>query len=141
MILRQASGADVIFDEEKSLSLEGDSGPYLQYATVRAKAILITAKEKGIEVGNSTDVPLEPYAIARIITRFPEVVARAAEELAPHSIAQYLTQLAGAWNSFYASERIFGGEHESYKLELAQAFVQTMENGLNLLAIPIPERM
>jgi arginyl-tRNA synthetase len=63
------------------------------------------------------------------------------QENAPHKVAQYLTQLAGAWNSFYAAERILGGEHEGYKLALAEAFATTMENGLRILAIPTPERM
>jgi arginyl-tRNA synthetase len=56
-------------------------------------------------------------------------------------VAQYLTQLASEWNSFYANERIRGGEYEGYKLTVAKAFVTTMENGLGLLGIPVPEKM
>jgi len=136
-ILRQALGSNIIFDPEKSLSLEGDSGPYLQYAMVRAKSILATAGNDG----DAKDAPAEPYLIERLITRFPEVAARAERERAPHHVAQYLTQLAGEWNSFYAANRILGGEHEAYKLLVARAFVTTMENGLWLLAIPTPAKM
>ncbi|HYF28863.1 MAG TPA: arginine--tRNA ligase [Candidatus Paceibacterota bacterium] len=136
MILRAAPGSNIVFDPEKSLSLEGDSGPYLQYALVRASSVLASAGEK--EVG---DAPDAPYSIERLITRFPEVVRRASEECAPQQVAQYLTQLAGEWNSFYAQERIIGGEYEGYKLRLARAFVRTMKNGLTLLGIPTPERM
>jgi arginyl-tRNA synthetase len=81
------------------------------------------------------------YDIARLITRYPQVVARAQAFNAPHTVAQYLTQLAGEWNSFYAKERILGGEHEGYKLALARAFVTTMHNSLTLLGIPVPEKM
>jgi arginyl-tRNA synthetase len=56
-------------------------------------------------------------------------------------VAQYLTVLAGEWNSFYAQERIIGGEYEAYKLLVAQAFATTMTNGLHLLGIPTPEKM
>lgn len=136
-ILRQATGSDIIFDYEKSISLEGDSGPYLQYALVRAKSILAQAGGDG----EAKDAPAEPYLIERLITRFPEVAARAERERAPHHVAQYLTQLAAEWNSFYAAHRIIGGEHEAYKLLIARAFVTTMENGLWLLAIPAPEKM
>ncbi len=138
MILRQSPGADIIFDSEKSLSLEGDSGPYLQYATVRAKSILAQAegKERGFNGGIGI-----PYQIERLIMHFPEVVARASEGLAPQLLTAYLTELAGAWNSFYAAERILGDEHESYKLAVAEAFVTTMTNGLTLLSIPVPEKM
>ena len=135
MILRQATGGDIVFDPEKSLSLDGDSGPYLQYALVRARKILTYEGEGGSEV------PVAPYAIERLIIRFPEVTAKARREMAPHHITQYLTQLASEWNSFYAKERIIGGDYEAYKLSLAQAFVTTMKNGLWLLGIRSPERM
>ncbi|HEY0010945.1 MAG TPA: arginine--tRNA ligase [Candidatus Paceibacterota bacterium] len=137
MILRSAPGGNIIFDPEKSLSLEGDSGPYLQYATVRAVSIIASADA----LGTAPEAPDEVYDIARLITRFPDVVLKAQALEAPHVIAQYLTQLAGEWNSFYAQERILGGEHEAYKLALARAFVTTMQNGLALLGIPAPERM
>lgn len=135
-ILKQSAGSDIIFDFDQSLSLEGDSGPYLQYACVRAQSIITTAGDK--KVGES---PEKPFDIERLITRFPEVAARAERERAPHHVAQYLTQLASEWNSFYAKERIIDGEHEAYKLRLAKAFVATMRNGLTLLGIPVPERM
>ena len=137
MILRQAPGTDIIFDGEKSLSLEGDSGPYLQYALARAKSVI----EKSEQTGRAMEHPAEPYAIERHILHFPEVVARAAREYAPHLLTTYLTELAGAWNSFYAQERIVEGEFEAYKVNVARAFVQTMTNGLALLGIPTPERM
>jgi len=135
-ILRQSAGSDIIFDFEKSLSLEGDSGPYLQYAYVRAKKILSYADGTG---GN--EEPDAPYALERLIIHFPEVVARASCEHAPHHVAQYLTELAARWNSFYASEQVLGSPEEEYKKRLTKAFAQTMENGLTLLGIPVPEKM
>jgi arginyl-tRNA synthetase len=135
MVLRQAPGSDIIFDEEKSLSLEGDSGPYLQYALVRAKSVLAKAN------ANTKATPSQPTRLERIILHFPEVAARAAGELAPNLLVNYLTELAGEWNSFYAQERIIGSEDESHKLLVARAFVQTMTNGLTLLGIPTPEKM
>ncbi len=137
MILRQAAGGNIVFDREKSLSLEGDSGPYLQYALVRAKTILCKATKRK----DTEDVPEEPYVLERLIIRYPAVAARAERERAPHYVAQYLTQLAGEWNSFYARERIIGGEYEAYKLLVASAFATTMKNGLTLLGIPTPEKM
>lgn len=138
MILRQAPGSDIVFDEEKSLSLEGDSGPYLQYALVRAKSVLAAA-EKGGTPANG--VPVTPYVLERIILHFPEVAARAARELSPNLLASYLAELAGEWNSFYGQERIIGGDYEAHKLMLARAFINTMKNGLTILGIPTPERM
>ena len=85
--------------------------------------------------------PDSPYAIERIILHFPEVVARAASELAPNILTTYLTELASAWNSFYAEEQILGSSEEAYKQRVAQAFANTMTNGLALLGIATPERM
>ena len=141
MILRQSPGSDIIFDEEKSLSLEGDSGPYLQYALVRAKSVItknLDVVRPTSDVGRTTS---HTYLIERIILHFPEVVARSARELAPNLLVNYLTELAGEWNSFYAQERIIGGDNEGHKLLVARAFVSTMTNGLTLLGIPTPEQM
>jgi arginyl-tRNA synthetase len=137
MVLRQAPGSDIIFDPEKSLSLEGDSGPYLQYALVRAKKILTYA---GADE-NGTDEPSAPYAIERLILHYPEVVTRAASELAPNILTTYLTELAATWNAFYATEQVLGSPEEAYKQRVARAFANTMTNGLTLLGIPTPERM
>ena len=135
MILRQAAGGDIIFDPEKSLALDGDSGPYLQYALVRARKLLTYAGEGGAEEPN------EPYAIERILLHFPQVARRARAELRPHHIAQYLTELAGAWNAFYASEQVLGSKDEAYKQQVARAFANTMASGLWMLGIPAPEKM
>ena len=137
MILRQAPGSDIIFDPGKSLSLEGDSGPYLQYALVRA-AKLLTYESQNAGGG---EAPAEPYAIERLIIHYPAVAARAARELSPNLLVNYLTELASAWNSFYAREQVLGSAEEEYKQRTARAFAQTMVNGLNLLGIPAPERM
>jgi arginyl-tRNA synthetase len=137
MILRQAPGGDIVFDPETSLSLDGDSGPYLQYALVRAKSVLAQSDLKP----DVSEMPKTMFDIERLLIRYPEVAKRAEALRAPQQVAQYLTNLAGEWNSFYAVERIRGGEHEAYKLLIAQAFVTTMENGLMLLGIPVPERM
>jgi arginyl-tRNA synthetase len=136
MILRQAPGSDIIFDPEKSLSLEGDSGPYLQYALVRARSVV--AKASG-EPKKGT--PSAPYPLERILIHYSEVAARAAREMAPNLLVNYLIELAASWNSFYATERIIGDEYEAYKLIVARAFIVTMQNGLMLLGIPAPESM
>jgi len=135
-VLKQQSGNDVVFDFEKSLSLDGDSGPYLQYALVRAKKILADSKKS-----SDTSVPETPYNLEKLLYRFPEVVARAQELYEPHHVTQYLTEIASEFNSFYAQEKILGGEHEGYKLLLVQATAYTLENGLWLLGMPAPERM
>ncbi|KKW32832.1 MAG: Arginine-tRNA ligase [Parcubacteria group bacterium GW2011_GWA1_53_13] len=139
-VLKSGSGKDIIFDPEQSLSLEGDSGPYLQYALVRARALLRKAKEAGVEVGKS-DFPKEASVLERVLVHYSEVVERAAKELEPHYLTTYLTELASAFNSWYAQEKVIGGPHQNYGVFLTTAVERTLAEGLSLLGIPTPEEM
>lgn len=139
-ILKQGTGKDIVFDRERSLSLEGDSGPYLQYAHTRSYSIERKAKDAGLKA--STVKPKGAGDLERLLYRFPEVVERAAEEFEPHYLVSYLTEIAGRFNRFYAEERIIEDEaFGPYKLSLTKAFRITMRNGLTLLGIKALERM
>lgn len=141
-ILRQAVGTNIVFDKEQALSFEGDSGPYLQYTAARAASVTRKAEQGGVAAA-TINVPELVYDVERLLYQFPEVVARAGEERAPHHVAQFLTQLAGAFNAFYANERIVDDEHgyAPYKVALTRAVHQTLKNGLWLLGIRTPEEM
>ncbi len=143
-ILRQASGKNIVFDPERSLSLDGDSGPYLQYAHTRCASILKKAQQEGISRKEAAEGDFSPPArlLVRLTARFPEIVARAAETYEPHHVTHYLTELAGAFNAWYASERVLDGTPgESDRLFLVDAVRQTLRNGLWLLGIEAPEEM
>jgi len=136
-ILKQTKGKNIIFDPERALSFEGDSGPYLQYSYVRAMSVLEKA-----QAHESSETPPElTPEFERLLPRFPAIVERAAEEYEPHYVTTYLTELASSFNSWYANGKIIGTEHEGYKIVLTKAFAQTMKNGLWLLGIEVPERM
>lgn len=139
-ILRQASGKDTVFEEDRALSLEGDSGPYLQYTYARAYAVVEKAASQNIYPRFDESVPISD--VARIVHRFPEVVERAVGEREPHHIATYLLGLAAAFNSWYAQEQILDGSHtQAHKVSLASAVAHTIENGLTILGIPTPQKM
>ncbi|MFA5888930.1 MAG: arginine--tRNA ligase [Candidatus Paceibacterota bacterium] len=144
-ILKQTTGKDIIFDFDKSVSFEGDSGPYLQYATVRANSILKKSASSADQPMRLGEIPenWKTTNLERILERFPSVMERAGTEYAPSHIATYLIELSGEFNSFYASHKIINETDptSSYRLALTQAFVYIMTSGLNLLAIKIPEQM
>ncbi len=142
-ILKQATGSDVVFDFDKSLSFEGDSGPYLQYSCVRAKSILEKAKSEGIKMNLNVGENLEAGELSKLLVRFGEVVERAGKEYSPHYLAIYLTELASSFSTFYAQEKVVDKADplSSYRIALVAAFVQVMQNGLKLLGIKVPERM
>jgi len=139
-VLKQGSGKDIIFDPEKSLSLEGDSGPYLQYAHVRAVSLLRNAKEAGVEAGTQ-DAPEVAGTLERVLVHYADAVARAAKEMEPHYLTTYVTELAGAFNSWYASERVIGGPHQHYGVYVATVVEKVLRDGLTALGIPVPEEM
>ncbi|HEY4511484.1 MAG TPA: arginine--tRNA ligase [Candidatus Paceibacterota bacterium] len=144
-ILRQAIGGDIIFDLNKSVSFEGDSGPYLQYSYARAKSILRKAHLEVLLPSSKIlegKLPKDIGLLEKLLTRFPEIVERAGREYAPHHIVTYLTELAGAFNSYYAKNKILdAGEATPYRLKLTEAFSVVMKNGLNLLGINVLEKM
>ncbi|HEY4714928.1 MAG TPA: arginine--tRNA ligase, partial [Candidatus Paceibacterota bacterium] len=140
-ILKQAPGRDTIFDIEKSISFEGDSGPYLQYSYTRARSILAKAQEEGIK---SKDLGVRlPSELERLLYRFPEVVEKAQKEYAPHHVLTYVTNLAQAFNTFYGQEKIVDKDDPAspYKVALTEAFSIVLKNGLYLLGIQAPEKM
>ncbi len=138
-ILKQASGKDIIFDRERALSLEGDSGPYLQYAHARASAIVEKAKEQGVVASSDA---LEPNDLSRLLHRFPEVVEYAATSMEPHLLTTYALELTSAFNRWYAQVHILDGSPEaSGKVALAEAIHHTLKKALWLLGMPAPEKM
>ena len=136
-ILKQSIGKDISFDFEKSISFEGDSGPYLVYSYVRAKSVLAKAPKKKTKSITSDNVG----ELERTLVRFPEVVERATREYSPQQIVSYLVSIASLWNSFYASNKIIRSEEENYRLTIAKAVSVVMKNGLDLLGIRTVERM
>ncbi len=134
---------DISFDIKKSANIEGDSGPYLQYATVRANSILKKAQMSKMPFDTMTPGNWITTNLERYLERFPNVVERAGQEYAPSHIATYLIEIAGEFNSFYASHKIIDETDTTspYRLALTQAFVFVMTRGLDLLGIKVPEQM
>ena len=141
-ILRQAIGGDIIYDPTKAVSFEGDSGPYLQYATVRANAVIVKAKENNISEKVET-LPEKVDLLEKLLIRFPEIIERSRLEYAPHHIVTYLIELSSAFNSYYANNQIIDKDNSlsSYRIALTKVFVQVMKSGLWILGIKVPGRM
>lgn len=140
-ILKSHLGADIIYDFDKSISFDGDSGPYLQYTAVRANSIL--EKSKAFDLAKRKNTRVETSLLEKILYQFPEVVEKAYINLEPHHIVKYLTELAGSFNIFYGQTKILAEENDcmEYDLKIVKSFYQTMKNGLYLLGIKIPDKM
>jgi arginyl-tRNA synthetase len=141
-ILKQSIGADIMFDFEKSISFDGDSGPYLQYSHARANSILEKAQKENI-LPDFEILPEEIFEIEKLLYKFPEVVLRASSKYEIHHIANYLIEIARAYNSFYGNMVIVNKEDKTsaYKVALTYAFSFVMKTGLHLLGIEAPTKM
>ena len=141
-ILRAKPGQNINFDPETSLSFEGDSGPYLQYTHARISSVIEKAGEQQLVPQYSESEPI--VDVERMVAQFETVVTNAINEYAPQYVVTYLLELARAFNSFYASNKIIDSEHveqSQHRLAIAQSVQQVIKNGLHLLAITAPDRM
>jgi arginyl-tRNA synthetase len=136
--LKQRIGPDLVFDPKESVSLEGNSGPYLQYAHARARSILRKSEQQ-------PTVPdeLEPAerTLVRKITAYPDTIVKARQELLPHHICTYLYELAQVFNGFYEHNRVIGDPREAARLQLVTQYATVLKDGLTLLGIAAPEQM
>jgi arginyl-tRNA synthetase len=106
--------------------------------------VSVLEKAKSVGVQPDTEArPMEAYAIEKILYRFEEVVHEALGERAPHKVAVYLTELAGAFNTFYGNEKIADADdtYAPYKAAIADAVRITLKNGLWTLGIKAPGKM
>jgi arginyl-tRNA synthetase len=137
--LKHRLGGDIAFEVNESVSLEGNSGPYLQYAHARARSIL--AKVPDFEGSGLHDLDPAERSLARKLGEYGEIVELAVIELRPHHICNYLYELAQVFNRFYEQSRVIQDPREALRLTLVRSYALTLEQGLGLLGIDAPESM
>ncbi len=131
--------SNVVFDWEKMMNLEGNSGPYLQYTVARINSVL--AKSEKVKKLKSASINCEEEIILRTLIRFPEIIDDSAKNYSPNTLCTYLYDLAQKFNTFYNKHKIIGGENEDFRLKLTEGVGIVLKNGLSLLGISTPERM
>ena len=144
------SDSHLDFDLELAKRTSSDNPVYyVQYAHARISSILREAEARGVKLPDVATVDLtkltEPSELKLVkeISRFPEEMYKAAENLEPHRIAFYSTALAEAFHAFYNSEKVLGAPDElmSARLLLVEATRITLVNALSILGVTAPEKM
>ena len=143
---------DIDFDLEKAVSLEGDSGPYIQYSHARCASIARKAGETITSI-EGVDFSLlahdAEWAVAGKLLEFPDIVVRAADNSEPHGLAHYLLALAGEFSRWYTQGngdpalRVIVDDPgvRRARLALVAAVQATFATGLGLLGIAAPDQM
>lgn len=132
---------DVVFDWEKIVQFEGDTGPYLQYTHARACNILAKASPGKPDFSQLKE-DIEKHLII-VLSKYPEIVAHAVTDYKPHILAQYLLETGHAFNEFYHACPVIKADEniKNARLHLVKAASIVLSNGLGLLGIKAPAEM
>ncbi|MCA9331325.1 arginine--tRNA ligase [Candidatus Saccharibacteria bacterium] len=132
-------GGDIVYDPKESIALEGNSGPYLQYAHARARSIL--TKVVGRNDVAMTNLQSDERSLLRKIGEYSEILEKTTAELMPHHICTYLYELAQTFNRFYEKNRVIDDPRQDTRLYLVECYANRLKTGLQLLGIHAPDKM
>jgi len=136
--------SDYVFDLEKMVSLEGDTAPYLLYSYVRARSIFRKLDEE-ISLNGDHLVLSEKAEIhlVRMLSRYSDQIHQVLGDYRPNLLATYLLEVARAFHSFFEACPVLKSEGQTResRLILCDLTSKVLKDGLELLAIPVPERM
>lgn len=140
--LKHSPQSNIIFDWNKVINLEGNSGPYIQYTYARARSVLERKKNIENTAGHDCRGAIsEEIDILRNLFHFSEAVEDSAGKYSPNIICNYLYFLAQSYNSYYSRNRILGSDSENLRLLLTKAVEKVIGCCLGILGIETPERM
>ena len=144
-LLRVDPKKKMVFNPEESIDFHGFTGPFVQYTYARIKSVLrkVRGEWSVVSAEHQPLLPLEKEIII-LLEQFPATVEEAATLYDPSKIALYVFNLAKTFNSFYTEHSIANAESEEKKtlrVKLAQLTAQTLQTGMHLLGIKMPERM
>jgi arginyl-tRNA synthetase len=153
-MLKYGRNKVIAFDFNEALTFEGDSGPYLQYSTVRVKNIFRKMAERGVDpmIGDDAldlltlqeGINDDMWELVRMSAELPSAIRRAVDGLELSIVTHDLLELAQTFNSFYHKYPILNEKDDAERQRravCAEVFRRTMVAGLELLGIPVPERM
>ena len=149
-LLRVDPKKTMIFNPEESIDFHGFTAPFVQYTYARIKSILrkesaniVLNRLTGVPVRNNNLLGLEKEVIVNL-EQYPAILEQACNEKNPSVIANYIFDLAKIFNSFYAEHSIANAETEAKKelrLQIAGMTANTIQSGMQLMGIRVPERM
>jgi arginyl-tRNA synthetase len=149
-MLKYGRNKVLAFDFSEALAFEGDSGPYLQYSTVRVANIFRKMADRGVATGLDSEtsitgeVPDDMWELVRMSADTAAVVRRSVDSLELSTLARHALELCQKFNSFYHKFPIMTEEDAAERRKraaCADVFRQTMQRVLDLMGIAVPSRM
>jgi arginyl-tRNA synthetase len=141
--LSQYRMTDYVFSWDRMLSFQGNTAPYLQNAYVRIRSIFRKADETFVPPNELELHELAEIALAKKLTQFAETVPLVLNDFRPNLLANYLFELANAFHAFYEACPVLKADEpaRSTRLALCELSGRTLQHGLDLLGIQVPEKM
>jgi arginyl-tRNA synthetase len=140
-LLKASIGRDIAFSFEESISLDGNSGPYIQYTYARTQSVLAKINTSSVTSPKSDKVELEEREVLRKLEQFESIVQKAVGGYSPHVLCTYLFELSQIFNLFYQKHKIVGAETEEFRVSITKATGNVLKLGLHLLGIKAPSHM
>lgn len=136
---------DYVFDPAKFSDLDGKTGPYLLYSTIRIKSLINKAKEEKIEFKKYNQIKgTSDKDVILTLLSFPNVLKRAYDAKSLNEIAEYIYKLTSSYNKFYSENKIISEENKDLReswLTLSKVVYNTNMLLLNIMGIEVPEKM
>ncbi len=145
--LSNQASKDYVFDVDRFISSEGNTGPYILYTIVRIKSILKKYAESGRSADGAAILPSKEEGERGLmleLVKFNAVMENAFDELAPHKVCAYIYDLANAFNRFYHESQIISmedGEEQKSQIQLLELTKRVLEACIDVLGFDAPERM
>lgn len=140
--LKQDSNKTIIFNPKESISFEGNTGPYLQYAHARANSILEKSKQNS-KFEYSIEQAIESELIKKL-QQFPKIIQKSSQELKPNLLANYVYELSQQFNEFYHSCPVIqetDKDTKNTRIAIVKATKQVINTSLILLGIKPLDKM
>lgn len=134
---------DFEFDLEEMVNFVGQTGPYLQYTSVRIKSILDAVDDLSEEINTKLFYQDQYFDIIKNVSQYQEIIEKAKEEYAPSVLAKYLLHLASLFNSFYAKEKVIVEDkiERNTKLQVLKMVQTILNDGMRLLGMKVILKM
>lgn len=147
-ILKVDPKKNMVFNPKESIDFNGNTGPFIQYTYARIQSVLRKAAETGINISDAIDNSIQPTekeeSLIQLLAEFAAVVKQAGDEYSPAIIANYIYELVKEYNQFYHDHSILKEENvaiRNFRLILSLNVSRTVQKGMQLLGIEVPDRM
>lgn len=145
-ILKVDPKKKMLFDPKESIDLQGNTGPFIQYAHARIKSILRNYNKPtdGLVIEANIHLHEKERELVKLIYDFPKVLEEAAKTYNPSDVANYIYELAKLFNQFFSECPVLKEENNAikeFRIKLIESTASIIKNGMLSLGIEVPERM